>query len=174
MKCILATQQSVQVSEIWDKRLALEMLWKHGISDLLSVGTLQESGTLKKIIYLHRVYLLPCLVAQVYDKPQYKKTAFNHLDLYFGDKEIEVLQAVSKIWKNWQSPLLHVRFLAKIARIAKFNPFLYPKLSLEIGNRLPWLHNAPQLNWDDLSLKTKLLSERVWLSAVHEVSNGSK
>lgn len=165
-QCILASSDCFHVNEMFDKRFALEMLWYHGIRDLSKASPIPDKGVTGQIAFLHRLYLLPCLVMQVYDNPNFKRAAFKDLDNYFTNEEVQFLIEASEVWENWTPPNITTRIAARLPYLVRFNPVLYQKLSLRIGAKLPWLMNAPQIDWFEFSVRAKSMSERVWRDAI--------
>lgn len=167
-QCVVAKTPFISLNERYDRRMAIEMLWKHGVKDIISIQPGGLKDTLKKIVFLHRLYFLPCLAFQVQNKPCFKKTAFKQLDKLFTSKEIQVFQKASKIWSDWQSPSTIAQIVSRIARLFRFNPLLYQAASHKIGKNIKWISCTSEIYWDTLLEDARVLAENLWQRTIDD------
>jgi hypothetical protein len=167
-KCILATTKNISFCERFDRRMSLEMLWKHGINDLNHIASGGLGDTLMKIAFLHRIFLLPCLVFQAQNRPCFKKKAFEQLAEIFSPEEISVFRKASGIWHGWQPPSMWTRMACRLAWPFRFNPLLYEVVSHNIGKKLPWFSRNPAIDWPNLAGEMGLIAGNIWQRILDE------
>lgn len=172
-KCISATRKVINLNQRNDPHMALYQLWNHGIKDLLASPKSSKISVLRKVAFLHRVYLLPCLVAQAYGEPLFKKEAFYCLHRYFLDQEIQCINRISSFWEMWTPPDKLTLEVSKIAMLARFNPILYQKISHKVVNLLPWVNSTTQLAWEEEFFEMRTVAKNVWKRTVRDIQ-GSK
>lgn len=143
-----------------DQYIALNMLWNHGVKDLIDEIQINQKG-ISKILFLHRIYLLPCLVFQVLGRPAFKKDVFSNLSEFFTKDECELFFESSKIWRDWSKPKLLPRLIVRFAKILRYNPILYQKFSHIIGSKLTWVPDSG-MEWDSLSANFRNVSQDIW------------
>lgn len=170
-KCVVATKHDLFLCERFDRRMALEMLWKHGVDDLLGNCDLSGGGTLRQIVFLHRVFLLPSLVFQAFNKPCFKKDSFERLSEIFSAEEIKVFESASKIWSEWQPPPQYIRRIFILTSLFKFNPLLHQVMTHKLGKRVAWFSRSSSLQWDNLAREMSTIAENVWQRTLTESSD---
>lgn len=168
-QCAIATSANLSLCERFDRRMALEMLWKHGVADLLETSDFKLENTLSRIAFLHRIFLFPCLVFQVYNKPCFKKDAFERLSELFLPEEIIIFQQASTIWSIWQSPPPYAKMAFHIAWPFRFNSLLYQAMTHKIGKKLPWFSNVPPVKWPTLMEEMRTIVEKVWQRILNDI-----
>lgn len=160
-ECAVSGSDTLLIGQRRDRLLALEMLWRHGVADLLQ-APLAAMNTCRKIAFLHRVYLLPVLVFQAHGEPIFKRHAFERLDEVFTPAEVRVIRTASSVWEEWSPPPWYARAVIGSARVFRHNPLLYQAASHWIGRRLPWLSRAPDIDWPHLSTRMAAVAHDVW------------
>ncbi|MDF1760623.1 MAG: nucleotidyltransferase domain-containing protein [Coxiellaceae bacterium] len=160
--CVFSKKQIFKIYERADKEMAMNLLWRDGVADLTQFSRLKRWNTLDKVAFLHRVYFLPCLVAQVCDSPCFKRNAFSRLQDFFTPEEADEILKVCEIWEHWNEPRFRTRVIARITTIARYNPILYQKLSLNLGKYLSWLENARSINFNERANKMSVVAQSVW------------
>ena len=149
--------------------MALEMLWVHGIADLRKPSQYHLTNTLRKIAFLHRVFMLPCLVMQANGKPCFKKDAFGRLAEVFTPEEADLFGQISQVWQDWKQPPFWVRTVAGTAWPFRFNPLLYQMLSHKIIRKLPWFSRAKNIDWKIAADSMRTVADNVWERTIQKV-----
>lgn len=160
--CLVAASEALSLRVRTDRQLALEMLWQHGIADLLRGPEHHLKNTLTRILFLHRVYLLPCLVSQVAGQPLFKRDAFSALHELFREEEAAAIDRVADIWRRWRPPPRWMRTVSRCAAALRFNPLLYSETSHWIGSRLPWFQNVATSDWHEHVRDIQATARSVW------------
>lgn len=171
-QCVISDSSYLSLCERFDRRMALEILWKHGIKDLITITSNDLNNTLRKIAFLHRVFLLPCLIFQAGNNPCFKRKAFEQLAEIFTLEEVNVIRQASSVWSTWEIPNLSARIACRMARPLRFNPLFYQKMSHKIGEKIQWFQSDSAADWPKLAENMRVVAGKAWQRALCNDNDG--
>ncbi len=143
-----------------DRDLALGMLWYHGVRDLLQHEKRPPETNMRRVAFLHRVYLLPCMILQARSLAVHKADLYAALARYFDAEDRAFLMRVSEIWQEWK-PAMQAR--PWWASLVGANPVLAQRTLRGWVNSNVSYPAFERRDWAALTAEASRFAQKHWL-----------
>ena len=144
-----------------DSELALSMLWYHGVRDLIRHGEQLPQNNLRRVAFLHRVYLLPCMILQARGMALHKADLYADLPRWFDAEDVAFLERISEIWRLWKPAVQNVS--PRWKTLVAANPVLAQRsLRSWVNSRVSYPAFENQ-DWSSLTAAASRFAQKHWL-----------